>query len=431
LFLSSMITKLSAALLLLIAFTGTVNSFSCPAQNGIYASPGDCAAFFKCYRGQAREFKCPAGLLFNALAQVCDWAANVNCKAGPIKTTSRPRPQTTTRRQPGPNNLTPAPFPDNQPADGCSGKTSEPINQEIRKLRKLTCMASNSVVDKVSPGNPGNPSNVKVLESVFSKRDFKKTFPRANGAYTYENFLKAFAKFPEVCRSAEVCKRTLAAMFAHFEQETAGLKYLKEINKSPYCATWNSWIQKAYPCIPGQMYFGRGAKQLSWNYNYGAFSNAMFGDAKVLLKNPDMVSDTWLNFASALWFYITPQPPKPSMLAVVDQSWQPNANDLAANRKPGFGATIMIINGAQECGPSPPNANGSRNRQREYKKYAKMFGIDISGEKLDCADMKAFDATGSSNPAIYWSPPSCTLNKWQTAYSALVEGDYKRCKAGN
>ena len=27
----------------------------------------------------------------------------------------------------------------------------------------------------------------------------------------------------------------------------------------------------------------------------------MFGDSSVLLKNPELVADTWLNFASALW----------------------------------------------------------------------------------------------------------------------------------
>jgi hypothetical protein len=31
---------------------------------------------------------------------------------------------------------------------------------------------------------------------------------------------------------------------------------------------------------------------------------------QVLLKNPDLVSDTWLNFASALWFFVTPQAQK-------------------------------------------------------------------------------------------------------------------------
>ena len=80
-------------------------------------------------------------------------------------------------------------------------------------------------------------------------------------------------------------------MFAHFQQETAGLVYLREINKSNYCATWSNWsaelqeeewsqvenmslfnrVTAAYPCSPGKQYYGRGAKQLSWNYNYGTF----------------------------------------------------------------------------------------------------------------------------------------------------------------
>ena len=54
----------------------------------------------------------------------------------------------------------------------------------------------------------------------------------------------------------------------------------------------------------------------------------------------------------------------------------------------------MIINGDIECGPSPINANASPNRQFFYRVYADTFHVDISGEKLDCADMKKFDATG-------------------------------------
>jgi hypothetical protein len=48
---------------------------------------------------------------------------------------------------------------------------------------------------------------------------------------------------------------------------------------------------------------------------------------------------------------------------------------------------------------------------------------------LDCANMAAFDGSGSANPAIYWAPESgCTLATWQSAYSALVEGEYTKCK---
>ena len=46
----------------------------------------------------------------------------------------------------------------------------------------------------------------------------------------------------------------------------------------------------------------------------------MFGDARVLLERPELVAD-WLadrlNFASALWFFVTPQSTKPSMLQVL------------------------------------------------------------------------------------------------------------------
>ena len=53
----------------------------------------------------------------------------------------------------------------------------------------------------------------------------------------------------------------------------------------------------------------------------------MFGEGRLLLDYPDFVADTWLNLASATWFYTTPQPPKPSMLHVIDGTWQPNEVD--------------------------------------------------------------------------------------------------------
>ena len=182
--------------------------------------------------------------------------------------------------------------------------------------------------------------------------------------------------------------------------------------------------------MSGQKYFGRGAKQLSWNYNYGALSKAMFGDASILLEQPDLVATTWLNFASSMWFYVTPQPPKPSMLQVVEGTWTPNAVDTAANLQPGFGATTMIINGAQECGGVTSNPTGASNRANYYRDFAGRLGVDISGEKLTCSDSNQFSDAGSAGSlALYWAPESgCSLVKWQTAYSALVEGDYNACK---
>lgn len=122
----------------------------------------------------------------------------------------------------------------------------------------------------------------------------------------------------------------------------------------------SDWQNRRWPCSTGQGYFGRGAKQLSYHFNYGAFSEAMFdGDATVLLNNPGLVADSWLNLASAIWFFLTPQAPKPAMLHVIDRTWVPSQRELAAGIGYGFGTTINIINGGievrraeQEQGPA-------------------------------------------------------------------------------
>ena len=333
---------------------------------------------------------------------------------------------------PGPGGATSGP----NLATGCSGtlcgrSSAEPLTPEIQDLRdKTSCTLDNALVEAITPGSPTNPSNVKTVEQVLPESKFNEFFPQKDAAYTYTNFLRAIGKYPAICKNAANCPKILAGMFAHFQQETAGLFYLEEINKGPYCADWSAWVTAAYPCVPGQKYYGRGAKQLSWNYNYGAFSKAMYGDASILLENPGLVASTWLNFASSMWFYVTPQPPKPSMLQVVEGTWTPNAADTAANLEPGFGATTMIINGALECGGSPSNANGAANRANYYRDFAGRLGVNIAGEKLTCSDSTEFTSSGSSGAlALYWAPESgCTLVTWQTAYSALVEGDYNACK---
>ena len=101
----------------------------------------------------------------------------------------------------------------------------------------------------------------------------------------------------------------------------------------------------------------------------------MFGSVHKLLENPDLVASTWLNLASATWFYAYPQPPKPSMLHVIDGTWQPNEEDKKNKLEPGFGATIMIINGGIECGHGTEKPQAI-NRQNYYKKFAEYFKVD-------------------------------------------------------
>ena len=53
-----------------------------------------------------------------------------------------------------------------------------------------------------------------------------------------------------------------------------------------------------------------------------------------------------------MWFYMTPQPPKPSMHDIATGFFTPNAADIEGNILADFGTTINIINGSLECGPS-------------------------------------------------------------------------------
>ena len=98
---------------------------------------------------------------------------------------------------------------------------------------------------------------------------------------------------------------------------------------------------------------------MTGNTEYAQFSNIAFGggpfDRTVLLEKPSKVSlDGYLAFASALYLYMTPFEPAPSLHEIMTEYWEPNAYDTARGIKAGFGATINVLSemGDNECGGS-------------------------------------------------------------------------------
>lgn len=330
----------------------------------------------------------------------------------------------------------------------------------------------NAQVEMIEPGRAANPDNVKRVEGIVKASDWDYLFPLRAQAYTYSNFLKAVGKFPALCKtyndgrdSDAICRKELATMFAHFAQETGGheswrpeaewrqaLVHVREMGwsegqKGGYNGECDPkvWQGQTWPCGKDKdgdflSYFGRGAKQLSYNYNYGPFSEAMYGDVRTLLDKPELVADTWLNLASAIFFFAYPQPPKPSMLQVIDGTWQPNDHDKANGLVPGFGVTTQIINGGVECG-GPTEIAQSQNRIKYYKEFANYLKVPVpANEVLGCANMKQFDEYGAGALKIYWEQDwgwsadtpdgktySCQLVGYQTPFSAFKDGDYTKC----
>ncbi len=207
-----------------------------------------------------------------------------------------------------------------------------------------------------------------------------------------------------------VRKRELAAFLANIAQETTGGwdtapggryswgLYFRE--EQGYEGTNNIGYRDEnnliYPPAPGKSYHGRGPIQLSYNYNYGQVSEFLFGDKNVLLANPEqIIQDGALAFQTAIWFWMTPQYPKPSAHDVMVGNWTPSNYDLERNRTPGFGMTINIINGGVECGKGT-EINKVLHRIGHYNRFSDILGVNNDLDTTDdcsecgCAQMTPF-----------------------------------------
>ena len=221
----------------------------------------------------------------------------------------------------------------------------------------------------------------------------------SGGLFTYEALVAAAARFPRFAAdgSLEVRRREAAAFLANVSHETTGgwatapdgphawgLCFREEVGCEAggctgYCDT------SRYTCTPGRTYHGRGPMQLSWNYNYAQAGDALGLD---LLNDPDLVTrDGMVAWLTALWFWMTPQAPKPSSHDVMTGGWTPSAADVTAGRMPGFGMTINIINGGLEC--NRPTDGRVDDRVGFFTRYCGLLGVDV-GANLYCDTMLSY-----------------------------------------
>jgi predicted chitinase len=212
------------------------------------------------------------------------------------------------------------------------------------------------------------------LANVVTQTMFDAIFPLAgrNTVYTYAGFIAAASAFPTFVNTGTVdaCRKEAAAFLANVARETGRLRYAEQIAKSQYCSSRN-----ACACDPAgqdqtKWYYGRGALQLSWNYNYCAAGAALGAD---LLGQPNTVStDSQMAWKTALWFWMT-QEGAGSMTC-----------HAAMTGSGGFGETIRTINGGVECNMGGYGANeGVTQRVDFYIDYAHRLGIANPGTPQD------------------------------------------------
>ncbi|WP_347363379.1 glycoside hydrolase family 19 protein, partial [Vibrio vulnificus] len=167
----------------------------------------------------------------------------------------------------------------------------------------------------------------------------------------------------------------------------------------------------AYLPVDGRSYYGRGIIQLSWNYNYGAFSHWLYDNGlmtdviterNMLLKRPDYVaSNGALSILSGIWFWMTPQGAKPASHDVMlgnithvstasQELGLPQRNDgLSIITAEGesydeavisyrLGTVINIVNGGLECNKAAAWHTGPTQRVSYYNAYAKYMNANVN-----------------------------------------------------
>jgi len=231
--------------------------------------------------------------------------------------------------------------------------------------------------------------------------------------------IKSFGKidYADFCNKGDLSQRKqeLAAFLANITQETSGwggyvppridkwfhwgLYYQQEIGYNSESKGYQTPDPAGYHVPnPAKSYHGRGPKQLTHPYNYGRFSEFLYGDRFVLLNDPDKLvpvnrDDGTVAIASAIWFWMTPQPPKPSCHQIFRSDFTPSSDDVSKGRtRSKIGWTVSIINGGLEgCGGTGTINDGLGrvpNRVWHYKHYIELLGESPQGDlNLGCDRM--------------------------------------------
>uniref|UniRef100_A0A0D9WCI6 chitinase n=1 Tax=Leersia perrieri TaxID=77586 RepID=A0A0D9WCI6_9ORYZ len=208
------------------------------------------------------------------------------------------------------------------------------------------------------------------VASIVTEELYNKSFLHKDDAacpaknfYTYAAFLRAADRFPRfgAVGGRITRRREVAAFLAQISHETTGgwatapdgpyswgLCFKEEIKPAiNYCDNVTA-AGLRWPCVAGKSYHGHAV----------------------------------VAFKTALWFWMTPQPPKPSCHDVMTGRYRPSRADMAANRTAGFGLTTNIINGGLECNRTDdPRVN---DRIGFFRRYSGILGVNV-GDNLDCA----------------------------------------------
>ena len=197
------------------------------------------------------------------------------------------------------------------------------------------------------------PESRDTFAKILTKPIYDEMFKTAVAPYSYDGFVGAVAKYGSKYGGTFAGERTpldrkneVAAFLAHVAHETGSLTLAEETCK---CT------------MPP--YYGRGALQLTGQYNYQSAQDAGFDG--IVATPAKVLSTADFAFGTAIWFWMTPRSAQGVCHAAI----------LGGD----FSQTTRIINGI-ECGGDP--ASKQYSRAKLYKAFCAAMGINPHGSLI-------------------------------------------------
>jgi hypothetical protein len=233
------------------------------------------------------------------------------------------------------------------------------------------------------------------------------------------------------------------ALWTWYEGASGGTTPRFACGDHPTCGEWSPEVNYCdkykykydMPCSPrtngsGGMitYAGRGAIQLSWNYNYGMFARFLYslgirdeetGGYLDLINYPNKVithMNPPLSIMGSMWFYMTAANGYPSMHSAIIGNWKGHGKWQGAV----FGPTSKIIN--NECGgesKTEGEIGGYESRRiKAFRFYTSFFGTPVMADgedesTLSCSGLDFQDKNALKSYDYDWSGKcNCKPVKW-------------------
>lgn len=301
----------------------------------------------------------------------------------------------------------------------------------VTSASAVTNTAPTSVTaTKAAMDNIGDPTPAWVMQA------YQQIFPSNPAGYTAQSLSDALA-FHNVFAGQNSVQQVynFAGFLANAAHETVNFLYMTELGGySPGPTNWSTngqgkfsgsyaGCQVPYGGTGTNCYYGRGALQISHDYNYKVYDtgNGVYANPDKILGSgaPNFTNN--LLFDSAVWFWSDDSTGLQALRPV--DGFKAASSTYAASDP--FGQSIKVINGGIECGPNPAGgatAIAERNdRIAKFISYlptiAKAAGVQLVSGYSSAADGTIGVAcTAGAAPAAF----TMTIQNTGSTYASVI-----------